>query len=35
MKKREDKRKDGQELRQDLEKTRNLFVAGFEKMKVS
>src|ERR1019366_8492751 len=34
MKKKEDKRKDIEALRQDLEKSRNLFVIGYEKMKV-
>lgn len=35
MKKKEDKKKDLESLRGDLEKSRNLFVAGFAKMKVS
>jgi large subunit ribosomal protein L10 len=35
MKKKEDKHKDVDALRQDLEKSRNLFVTGYEKMKVS
>jgi len=35
MKKKEDKKKDIDSLRQDLEKTRNLFVTGYEKLKVS
>lgn len=35
MKKKEDKKKDLEALRQDLEKTRNLFVTGYEKLKVS
>lgn len=34
MKKKEDKKKDIDALRQDLEKTRNLFVTGYEKLKV-
>jgi large subunit ribosomal protein L10 len=34
MKKREDKHKDFAELRAELEKLQNLFVAGYEKMKV-
>ena len=35
MKKKEDKHKDVDALRQDLEKSQNLFVTGYEKMKVS
>jgi large subunit ribosomal protein L10 len=35
MKKKEDKKKDLEALRKDLEKTSNLFVAGYEKLKVS
>jgi len=35
MKKKEDKHKDVDALRQDLEKSKNLFVTGYEKMKVS
>src|ERR1700678_1009007 len=35
MKKKEDKKKDLEALRQDLEKTSNLFVTGYEKTKVS
>ncbi len=35
MKKKADKFKDSQDLRQDLEKIRNLFVTGFEKLRVS
>ena len=35
MKKKEDKKKDLEALRQDLEKTGNLFVTGYEKLKVS
>jgi large subunit ribosomal protein L10 len=34
MKKKEDKKKDIESLRQDLEKTGNLFVAGFDKLRV-
>ncbi len=34
MKNRDDKKKDHDALRQDLEKTSNLFVTGFEKLKV-
>ncbi len=34
MKKKEDKQRDLDALRQDLEKTDNIFVAGFEKMRV-
>jgi large subunit ribosomal protein L10 len=34
MKKREDKKKDIEALRQDLEKSRNLFVTGYEKLRV-
>src|SRR5579863_4411545 len=34
MKKKEDKKKDIESLRQDLEKSRNLFVTGYEKLKV-
>jgi len=34
MKKKEDKIKDLESLRQDLEKSRNLFVTGYEKLKV-
>jgi large subunit ribosomal protein L10 len=35
MKKKEDKKKDLAALRADLEKTKNVFITGFEKMKVS
>ena len=35
MKKKEDKKKDLEALRQDLEKTNNLFVTGYEKLRVS
>src|SRR6266851_806410 len=35
MKKKEDKKKDVDALRQDLERMQNLFVTGFEKLKVS
>src|ERR1044071_7359414 len=35
MKKKEDKNKDVESLRQDLAQSKNLFVAGYEKMKVS
>jgi large subunit ribosomal protein L10 len=35
MKKKEDKKKDLDSLRQDLKKSRNLFVTGYEKLKVS
>ncbi|HTM50840.1 MAG TPA: 50S ribosomal protein L10 [Bryobacteraceae bacterium] len=35
MKNRDDKQKDLEALRKDLEKTKNLFVTGFEKLKVS
>jgi len=35
MKKKEDKQKDVDALRKDLERLQNLFVAGYEKMKVS
>jgi large subunit ribosomal protein L10 len=35
MKKKEDKKKDLDALRADLEKTKNVFITGFEKMKVS
>jgi large subunit ribosomal protein L10 len=35
MKKKEDKKKDIDALRQDLEKSRNLFVTGYEKMRVN
>ena len=35
MKKKDDKKKDVDALRQDLEQSRNLFVTGFEKLKVS
>ena len=35
MKKKEDKKKDIDALRQDLERTRNLFVTAYEKLKVS
>ena len=35
MKKKEDKQKDLDALRQDLQKTDNIFVAGYEKMRVS
>ena len=35
MKKKEDKKKDLEYLRQDLEKSKNLFVTGYEKIKVS
>jgi large subunit ribosomal protein L10 len=34
MKKKEDKKKDIDSLRQDLEKSRNLFVTGYEKLRV-
>ncbi len=34
MKKKEDKKKDIEALRQDLEKSKNLFVTGYEKLKV-
>ena len=34
MKKKEDKQKDIEALRQDLEQSRNLFVTGYEKLKV-
>jgi len=34
MKKKEDKKKDIDALRQDLEKSRNLFVTGYEKLRV-
>ncbi|MEI9973248.1 MAG: 50S ribosomal protein L10 [Ignavibacteriota bacterium] len=34
MKKKEDKKKDLEALRQDLEQSRNLFVTGYEKLKV-
>src|ERR1044071_5429070 len=34
MKKKEDKKKDVESLRQDLEQSRNLFVTGYEKLKV-
>src|SRR5215813_4150085 len=34
MKKKEDKQKDIEALRQDLEKSRNLFVTGYEKLRV-
>ena len=34
MKKREDKEKDFADLKSDLEKVKNLFVAGYEKMRV-
>ncbi len=34
MKKKEDKKKDLEALRQDLEKTNNLFVTGYEKLRV-
>jgi large subunit ribosomal protein L10 len=34
MKKKEDKKKDIEALRQDLEQSRNLFVTGYEKLKV-
>src|ERR1700722_18737434 len=34
MKKKEDKKKDIESLRQDLEKTQNIFVTGYEKLKV-
>jgi large subunit ribosomal protein L10 len=34
MKKKSDKKKDAESLRQDLEKSRNLFVTGFEKLRV-
>ncbi len=34
MKSKDDKKKDLEALRQDLEKSRNLFVAGYEKMRV-
>ena len=35
MKKKEDKNKDVDSLRQDLAKSKNLFVTGYEKLKVS
>ena len=35
MKKKEDKKKDLDALRSELEKSKNLFIAGFDKMKVS
>jgi large subunit ribosomal protein L10 len=35
MKKKEDKQKDLEALRQDLQKSKNLFVTGYEKLKVS
>src|SRR5260370_26534027 len=35
MKKKEDKKKDVDALRQDLERMQNLFVTGYEKLKVS
>jgi len=35
MKKKEDKKKDVDALRQDLERLKNLFVTGYEKLKVS
>jgi large subunit ribosomal protein L10 len=35
MKSKDDKKKDLDALRQDLEKSRNLFVAGYEKMRVA
>ena len=35
MKKKEDKKKDLESLRQDLQKSRNLFVTGYEKLRVS
>src|SRR6266567_5463959 len=35
MKKKDDKKKDIDALRQDLEKSRNLFVTGYEKMRVN
>src|ERR1700733_8358955 len=35
MKKKEDKKKDLESLRQDLEKSKNLFVTGYEKLRVS
>jgi len=35
MKKKEDKKKDIDSLRQDLQETKNLFVTGYEKLKVS
>src|SRR5213080_2356020 len=35
MKKKEDKNKDVEALRKDLEQLQNLFVTGYEKMKVS
>jgi len=34
MKKKEDKKKDVEALRQDLERSRNLFVTGYEKLRV-
>ena len=34
MKKKEDKQKDLESLRQDLEKSKNLFVTGYEKLRV-
>jgi large subunit ribosomal protein L10 len=35
MKKKEDKKKDIESLREDLQKSKNLFVTGYEKLKVS
>ena len=35
MKKKEDKKKDLESLRQDLEKAKNVFVTGYEKMRSS
>jgi large subunit ribosomal protein L10 len=35
MKKRSDKKKDGDALRQDLEKAKNIFLTGFEKLTVA
>src|SRR5215208_5336223 len=35
MKKKEDKQKDLESLRQDLQKSRNLFVTGYEKLRVT
>ena len=34
MKKKEDKKKDVEALRQDLEQSKNLFVTGYEKLRV-
>jgi len=35
MKKREDKKKDAETLRKELEASKNLFVTGYEKLRVS